>query len=76
MKPTSLPARLLALTPQGRRLFDLLAAQQAEIARLREKVRVPTPPATPDHASEDPMVLRTLLRAVEAEVEFFRQARD
>jgi hypothetical protein len=39
MRPHSIPARLLATTPQGRRLFDLLAEQHAEISRLREMLR-------------------------------------
>lgn len=76
MKPTSLPARLLALTRPGRRLFALLAEQQAEIARLREQVRVPPPPAPADRAGDDPTVLRALLRAAEAEAEFLRRAWD
>ncbi|MBB3900232.1 hypothetical protein [Roseococcus suduntuyensis] len=76
MKPTSLPARLLALTPQGRRLFGLLATQQAEIARLREKLRVPPDAAPMEQADEDPVVLRALLRAAEAEAEFLRRARS
>ena len=76
MKPTSLPARLLALTPQGRRLFALLATQQAEIARLRDRLRLPPEPAPPAHSGDDPMVLRALLRAAEAEADFLRRARD
>lgn len=73
MKPTSLPARLLALTPPGRRLFALLAAQQAEISRLREQLRTATPPSPAPDANEDPALLRVLLRAAEAEAEFLRR---
>lgn len=76
MKPTSLPARLLAMTPRGRRLFDLLAAQQAEIARLREQVRVPSEAIPTGLAEEEADVLRALLRAAEAEVEFLTRLRD
>ena len=70
MKPTSLPARLLAMTPQGKRLFGLLAEQQAEITRLREMVRIPLSPMAPTAAGEDAEVLRALLRAAEAEADF------
>lgn len=80
MKPTSLPSRLLALTPQGRRLFALLAEQQAEIARLREHLRVgqATEAAAPDaqKGKAEVEALRALLRGAEAELEYLRSVRE
>jgi uncharacterized protein (DUF305 family) len=84
VKPTSLPSRLLALTPQGRRLFALLAEQQAEIARLREQLRVGQAAGTaaPDaqkvkaEVEAEVEALRALLRGAEAELEYLHAVRE
>lgn len=75
MKPTSLASRLLALTPQGRRLFALLAAQQAEITRLREELRLGGLPGAVAPDPEEVAALRALLRGAEAELAKLRAAR-
>ena len=76
MIPTSFPARLLALTPHGRRLFALLAEQQREIIRLREIVRASSDASANNAAEEEADAVQALLRAAEAEAEFLAASGD
>jgi hypothetical protein len=76
MIPTSLPARLLALTPHGKRLFALLAEQQREIIRLREIVRAPPDSTANSPSAGEAAAVQALLRAAEAEAEFLGASTD
>jgi hypothetical protein len=85
MRPQSLAARLLAMTPRGRRLFDLLSVQAAELGRLRQEmdtkknIHVVARSADAElktvkdelaTAKAQMAVLRTILRATEQKAAF------
>ncbi|NDG49628.1 MAG: hypothetical protein EBY30_11445 [Rhodospirillales bacterium] len=72
MRPTSLLARLLAATPRGRRLFDLLASQEAELQRLRAELAAREPEPSPVIPEPPEAALLALLAAAEFETNYNR----